>query len=65
MSKPLVKVEISTLPFPDRVQLVQETVESRIRKTPTTNPAHMRARLWVNWIKRNVLDVPAGQGVTV
>lgn len=65
MSKPLVNVGISTLPFSDRLQLVQEAIEQRISQTPTTNPAHIRARLWVQWLKKNVLDVPAGREVAV
>jgi hypothetical protein len=53
-------VEISTLPFESRLQLVTEAVEARIKQTPTTNPAEMRARLWVRWINTNILDVQAG-----
>ena len=60
MSKPLTTgVEISTLPFKNRVQLVTEAVEARIKQTPTTNPFEMRARLWVRWINTNILDVGA------
>jgi hypothetical protein len=61
MSKPLTTgVEISTLPFESRLQLVTEAVEARIKQTPTTNPFEMRARLWVRWINANILDVQAG-----
>jgi hypothetical protein len=53
---------VSPVDFATRLQLVGETVEARISRTPTANPFELRARLWVQWIKRNVLDV---QGVAV
>ena len=66
MSKPLTTAaQLAPLPFESRLQLVREAVEARISKTPTTNPAETRARLWVRWITVNVLDVPQGQGVAV
>lgn len=64
MSKPVTTgALVAPMPFAERLQLVQEAVEQRIRHTPTTNPAHLRARLWCNWIKRNLLDEPAGREV--
>lgn len=65
MSKPITTgAELTILPFESRLQLVSEAVEARIRNATTTNPAWMRARLWVRWINTNILDVPQSQGGT-
>lgn len=64
MSNPNIsKMEISTLPFDDRVKLVNEEIQRRKAEANPTNPAHFVARLWVSWLKRNVLDVPVGREV--
>ena len=65
MSQPTPQNLTSTpLSFADRLLLVSGEVEKRISQTPTTNPAHLRARFWVSWIKRNVLDLPTGVEVS-
>jgi hypothetical protein len=53
---------VSPVDFATRLQLVGEAVEARITRTPTTNPFEIRARLWVQWINKNLLSVPASQG---
>lgn len=64
MSKPITPaVEISTLPFDDRVQLVHEEIQRRKQETLPENPGHFVARLWISWLNKNFLDVPAGQEV--
>jgi hypothetical protein len=65
MSQPITQTELTTLPFDQRLQLVGEAVEARINRTPTTNPFEIRARLWVQWLNKNLLDVPTGRGVAV
>lgn len=63
MSKPLVNVEISTLPFDDRVKLVHEEIQRRKTEANPANPAHFVAHLWVQWLKKNFLEEPTGRGV--
>ena len=58
-------VEISTLTFDNRVKLVHEEIQRRKHEANPENPAHFVARLWVQWLKKTVLDVPAGRGVAV
>jgi hypothetical protein len=58
MTRPLTTgATVAPLPFADRLQLVSTEIEARINRTPTTNPFHLRARLWKNWLFRNVLDI--------
>lgn len=64
MSKPVTTgAEVAPITFDQRVQLVHEEIQRRKAETSPSNPAHYVARLWVNWIKRNILDVPALQEV--
>jgi hypothetical protein len=54
---------IAPITFEARVQLVHEEIQRRKQEANPENPTAYVARLWVQWIKRNVLDVPASQGV--
>ena len=67
MSKPALtaKVEISTLTFEDRVKLVHEEIQRRKNEANPENPTYFVASLWLKWLKKTVLDVPAGRGVVV
>lgn len=58
MSAPTSHGTATALPFEQRLVLVREAVEQRISDTQTENPFATRAKLWVQWLKRNVLDVP-------
>ncbi len=61
MSKPVLtnSMEISILSFEGRVKLVHEEIQRRKAEAAPTNPAHFVTRLWVSWLKKNVLDAPA------
>jgi len=65
MSHPTTTGAIAPLSFADRLPLVREAVEQRISQTPTANAFALRARLWVSWLNRTVLDVPTYSGVRV
>lgn len=52
------------LPFEARLKLVAEEIQRRKAEANPENPGAFVARLWVSWLKKNVLDVPAGQEVT-
>ncbi|MBJ6609979.1 MAG: hypothetical protein JG718_06435 [Candidatus Thiothrix moscowensis] len=54
---------LAPVAFETRVQLVHEEIQRRKQEANPANPAHFVARLWVSWLKRNVLDVPAGREV--
>ena len=55
---------VAPMPFADRLQLVSAEIEARISRTPTTNPVHLRARLWKNWLFRNALDIEVTREVS-
>lgn len=64
MSKPLVNVEISTLPFDDRVTLVHGEIQRRKAEANPENPGHFVTHLWVSWLVKNFLhEGSAGRGV--
>jgi hypothetical protein len=64
MSKPITTAaNLAPIPFETRLQLVSEAVAQRVQQTPTIAPCETQARLWCNWIRKNILDVPAGTEV--
>jgi hypothetical protein len=54
---------LNPLSFEDRLVLVKTEVMNRIQDLPTTEQNYQRTRLWVQWLKKNVLDLPAKQEV--
>lgn len=60
MSQPITTgVALTPIDFDDRVKLVAEEIQRRKAEANPTNPAHFVARLWVSWLKKNVLEAPA------
>lgn len=57
MSKPLVVNTVHPHSFETRLKLVSAAVQQRIQDEPQANPNHLRARLWVSWLKKNALVV--------
>ncbi len=57
MSKPITCVPATPITFEQRLKLVQAEVQARVAAIPVEQRNGLRARLWVNWIKRNVLEV--------
>ena len=57
MSKPITNAPTTPLTFEQRLQLVQAEIKSRTARTAPQQRNAARARLWVNWINRNVLEV--------
>lgn len=45
--------------FQERLPLVRQAIEQRVQAEPNTNKNPLRARLWVSWLKKQALDVPA------
>ncbi len=58
MSKPISAESCKLLAFEDRLLLVKTEVMNRIQDLPATEQNYQRHRLWVQWLKKNVLDVP-------
>lgn len=66
MSKPVTTgAAIAPVSFDSRVKLVAEEIQRRKHEANPENPGAFVTRLWVQWLKKNVLDVPAGQEVVV
>lgn len=66
MAKPITTgAALAPIDFEARVMLVHEEIQRRKAEANPTNPAHFVARLWVSWLKRNVLDAPAGREVAL
>lgn len=63
MSKPISVGMLHPLRFEERLLLVQAAIQQRIQDEQKANPNHLRARLWVTWIKKNILDVATQPGV--
>ncbi|MEZ5480150.1 MAG: hypothetical protein R3E95_22520 [Thiolinea sp.] len=60
MAKPIPKTQTQPLTFDQRLTLVQTTIKARTATYPAKHQNAARARLWVSWIKRNLLqDQPA------
>ncbi len=57
MSAPITQATATPITFEQRLKLVQAEVQARVAAHPTEQQNGIRARLWVNWIKRNVLEV--------
>ena len=57
MSKPLQNTQSVPLSFEQRLPLVSAEVTARVMAFPANQQNGIRARLWLNWIKRNVLEV--------
>ncbi|WP_020559017.1 hypothetical protein [Thiofilum flexile] len=47
--------------FDQRLQRVKDEIEKRIAQKHPENPYAMRARLWVNWLTKNVQDEIQGE----
>lgn len=58
MSKPIPVGTLNPLSFEDRLVLVKTEVMNRIQDLPATEQNYQRHRLWIQWLKKNVLDVP-------
>lgn len=57
MAKPITNgAALAPFTFDDRLKLVQEEIQRRKQEANPTNPGAFVARLWVNWIKRNILN---------
>ena len=59
MSKPITNVPTMPLPFEQRLKLVQAEIKNRVNKYPAKLQPTIRARLWVRWINKNILEVNA------
>ncbi|MEZ5535337.1 MAG: hypothetical protein R3F02_06895 [Thiolinea sp.] len=57
MSKPISNTTATPLTFEQRLPLVRAEVTARVMSYPANQRNAVRARLWVSWIKRNVLEV--------
>ncbi len=55
--KPITHAPATPITFEQRLKLVQAEVQARVAAHPIEQHNGIRARLWVNWIKRNVLEV--------
>lgn len=63
MSKPITVEALQPLSFEERLLLVKAEVTNRIQSLPDADKNHQRTRLWVLWLKKNVLDLPVKRGV--
>jgi len=60
MAKPITTgAALAPIGFDDLVQLVHEEIQRRKAEANPTNGGAFVARLWVSWLKKNVLEVPA------
>ena len=57
MSKPITNAPTTPITFEQRLKLVKAEVQARVSVYPTEQQNGVRARLWVNWINRNLLEV--------
>lgn len=63
MSKPITVEALQPLSFEERLLLVKAEVINRTQSQPDSEKNYQRARLWVLWLKKNVLDLPMNRGV--
>lgn len=63
MSKPISAETLKPVSFEARLLLVKTEVTNRIQPLPDTEKNYQRTRLWVLWLKKNVLDLPVNRGV--
>jgi hypothetical protein len=57
MSKLLTPQPLQLLSFDERIKLVSAAVQERIQNEQKANINHLRARLWVQWLKKNVIEL--------
>ena len=57
MSKPIASTTKTPITFEHRLKLVKAEVQARVAMYPAEQQNGTRARLWVNWINRNLLEV--------
>lgn len=57
MSKPMPVGTLNPLSFEERLLLVKAEVMNRIQDLPATEQNYQRHRLWIQWLKKNALDV--------
>ncbi|MFM2317790.1 MAG: hypothetical protein RLZZ215_411 [Pseudomonadota bacterium] len=63
MSKPITVEALQPLSFEERLLLVKAEVINRTQSQPDSEKNYQRTRLWVLWLKKNVLDLPMNRGV--
>lgn len=63
MSKPITVEALQPLSFEERLLLVKAEVINRTQSLPDSEKNYQRTRLWVLWLKKNVLDLPMNRGV--
>ncbi|MFZ1387137.1 MAG: hypothetical protein WBP46_11190 [Thiolinea sp.] len=63
MSKPISAEALKPVSFEERLLLVKAEVASRIQPLQDAEKNYQRTRLWVLWLKKNVLDLPVNRGV--
>ena len=63
MSKPITVEALQPVSFEERLLLVNAEVITRTHSLPDSEKNYQRARLWVLWLKKNVLDLPMNRGV--
>lgn len=65
MAKPITTgAVVAPISFEDRLKLVTEEIQRRKAEANPANPGAFVARLWVQWLIKNVLDAPVSQEVT-
>nr|CAA6815757.1 MAG: Unknown protein [uncultured Thiotrichaceae bacterium] len=57
MSKPITSTTATPITFEQRLQLVKAEAQARVSACPAEQQNGVRARLWVNWMNRNLLEV--------
>lgn len=63
MSKPISVETLQPVSFEERLMLVKNEVTNRTQSLPDTEKNYQRTRLWVLWLKKNVLDLPVKREV--
>lgn len=63
MSKPISVETLKPVSFEERLMLVKNEVTNRTQSLPDPEKNYQRHRLWVLWLKKNVLDLPANRQV--
>lgn len=63
MSKPISVEALQPVSFEERLLLVKAEVINRTQFLSDTEKNYQRHRLWVLWLKKNVLDLPVNRQV--
>lgn len=63
MSKPITAETLKPVSFEERLLLVKAEVINRTQFLSDTEKNYQRHRLWVLWLKKNVLDLPVNRQV--